>query len=74
MQLLKISGILALGAVLAFGQGQQQQQRRKRVLAIGETKGFQHDSVSQALASIHRWGKETGLWDTYIKTDRPAAS
>lgn len=50
-------------------QVQNQQPKRKRVLAIGEVKGFQHDSVSHALASIHRWGKETGLWDTYIRTD-----
>src|SRR5688572_1860067 len=42
---------------------------REKVLAIGEVKGFQHDSVSHALASFERWGKETGLWDTYIRTD-----
>jgi type 1 glutamine amidotransferase len=43
--------------------------KRKKVLAIGQVKGFQHDSVSHALASIERWGKESGLWDTYIRTD-----
>lgn len=42
---------------------------RKRVLAIGEVKGWQHESVSHALASFEQWGKETGLWDTFIKTD-----
>ena len=45
------------------------QSKRKKVLAIGEVKGYQHDSVSHALASFERWGKETGLWDTYIRTD-----
>lgn len=48
---------------------QPQQPIRKKVLVIGETKGFQHDSVSYAMAQILNWGKETGLWDTYIKTD-----
>src|SRR5918997_3917579 len=68
MRFFRFSGILAVGAMLAFGQ-QGQQPRRKKVLAIGEVKGFQHDSVSHALASVERWGKETGLWDTYIRTD-----
>jgi type 1 glutamine amidotransferase len=42
---------------------------KKKILAIGEVKGFQHDSVSHALATIEKLGKETGLWDTYIRTD-----
>lgn len=48
---------------------QQNAPRKKRILAIGETKGFQHDSVSTALATIWKLGQESGLWDTYIKTD-----
>lgn len=70
MQFLRFTGMLAAAALLAAPLfAQQEQSRRKRVLAIGEVKGFQHDSVSTALASIHKWGKETGLWDTYIRTD-----
>lgn len=42
---------------------------RKRILAIGEVKGFQHDSVSHGLATLERLGRQTGLWDTYIRTD-----
>lgn len=68
MRTIRLLGILAAGALLAAGQ-QGQQAQRKKVLAIGEVKGFQHDSVSHALASVERWGKETGLWDTYIRTD-----
>ncbi|HUS08061.1 MAG TPA: ThuA domain-containing protein [Bryobacteraceae bacterium] len=41
----------------------------KKLLAIGEVKGYQHDSVSHALATIERLGKDSGLWDTYIRTD-----
>jgi len=47
----------------------QQPPRKKRVLAIGAVAGFQHDSVSTGLATIYNLGKETGLWDTYIRTD-----
>jgi type 1 glutamine amidotransferase len=42
---------------------------KKKLLAIGEVKGYQHDSVSHALATIERVGRESGLFDTYIRTD-----
>jgi uncharacterized protein len=41
----------------------------KHVLVIGATKGFEHDSVSAAMAAIYTMGKESGLWDTMIRTD-----
>ncbi|MBM3783649.1 MAG: ThuA domain-containing protein [Acidobacteria bacterium] len=42
---------------------------RKKILAIGQAKGFQHDSTSDGLATIWKLGKESGLWDTFIRTD-----
>jgi type 1 glutamine amidotransferase len=48
---------------------QAQPAKKKKILAIGEVEGFQHDSVSHGLATIERLGRETGLWDTYIRTD-----
>jgi uncharacterized protein len=51
-------------------RGRNQQPARKQVLAWGDVRyGTQHDSVSRALATIDRLGEETGLWDTYIRTD-----
>jgi uncharacterized protein len=44
--------------------------KRPRVLAWGDvSEGYQHDSVSHALATIERLGYETGLYDTIIRTD-----
>lgn len=43
--------------------------RVKHVLVIGETKGFEHDSVSDAMAAIYEMGKKSGLWDTTMRTD-----
>ena len=60
---------LALLFCAAIPSGAQQAQTRKRLLAIGAVKGFQHDSVSHALATMWKLGLETGLWETYIKTD-----
>ncbi len=60
---------LAIGiASAAFGQAPAQP-KKKRVLVIGQVKGFQHDSVSQAMATIWNLGRESGLYDTYIRTD-----
>lgn len=42
---------------------------KKKVLCIGQVKGFQHDSVTYGLAHIWKWGQDTGLYDTYIRTD-----
>jgi hypothetical protein len=43
--------------------------KKRKVLAIGQVKGFQHDATSHAMATIWKIGQETGLWDTYIRTD-----
>jgi type 1 glutamine amidotransferase len=41
----------------------------KHVLVIGQTKGYEHDSISAAMATVYNMGKESGLWDTMIRTD-----
>ena len=54
---------IALTAALSFAQA------KKKVLAIGEVRGYQHDATTDGLATIWKLGKDTGLWDTYIRTD-----
>jgi hypothetical protein len=44
-------------------------QRKKHLLVLGEERGYRHESVSHAMATIERLGQETGLWDTVIRTD-----
>ena len=41
----------------------------KHVLVIGETKGFEHDSVPDAMVAIFEMGRDSGLWDTTLRTD-----
>jgi type 1 glutamine amidotransferase len=48
------------------------QTRKKQLLVLGEEKGYRHDSVSHAMATIERLGLSTGLWDTTIRTDTEA--
>src|SRR5277367_4463223 len=42
---------------------------KKHLLVIGEEKGYRHEAVSHAMATIERLGTETGLWDTTLRTD-----
>jgi uncharacterized protein len=43
--------------------------RMARVLVVGETNGFEHDSVSDAMANIWRMGHDSKLWETMLRTD-----
>ena len=61
--------LLVLCCLAVSGVSTEAQPKKKKILAIGEVAGFQHDSVSHGLATIERLGRETGLWDTYIRTD-----
>jgi type 1 glutamine amidotransferase len=65
MRLITVSCLLF--TLTGFSSGQTP--AKKKVLAIGMSAGWQHDSVSDALATIYNLGKETGIWDTYIRTD-----
>jgi len=47
-----------------------QAQARKRLLAWADVRnGYQHDSISHALATIERLGRVPGGYDTWIRTD-----
>jgi hypothetical protein len=41
----------------------------KHVLVISQTKGFEHDSISAAMAAVFSMGQQSGLWDTMMRTD-----
>ena len=59
--------IIAAAALMA-----QNTTPRKKLLVIGEEKGYRHEAVPHAMATIERLGRETGLWDTVIRTDTEA--
>ena len=42
---------------------------KRRLLIIGEEKGYRHEAVSHAMSTIERLGRQSGLWDTVIRTD-----
>jgi type 1 glutamine amidotransferase len=71
-----VAGLLCLHNLSAQAPGRQQQaprpaalQLQKRILVLGAAKGFQHDSIPDALATIWKMGRDSGLWDAYLRTD-----
>ncbi len=46
--------------------------KKKRLLAVGMSAGWEHESVSDALVTLYELGKESGLWDTWVRTDTTA--
>jgi len=64
-----ILGGLAACAVL-LASAAPHGQPRKRILAWADVRnGYQHDSVSHAVATVERLGRESGSYDTFIRTD-----
>jgi len=59
---------MAIGSALVA----QSAAPRKKLLVIGEEKGYRHEAVSHAMSTIERLGRESGVWDTFIRTDTEA--
>jgi len=71
MRVVRRAGSLAglLACAIALGA---QTPIRKKLLIVGEEKGYRHEAVTHAMVTIDRLGRESGLWDTVIRTDTEA--
>jgi type 1 glutamine amidotransferase len=66
---LSIAGIV-LVAVTTLAAAQAPPPFTKHVLAWADVRnGYQHESISHAVATIERLGRESGAFDTVIRTD-----
>jgi type 1 glutamine amidotransferase len=63
--------LLVLSSALCHFSGAQSSATpsKKHLLVIGEEKGYRHEAVSHAMATIEGLGRENGLWDTTLRTD-----
>lgn len=55
--------------LVCLALGAQTAPARKKILVVAQTRGYQHDSVPIALAALHNLGRESGLWDAWLRTD-----
>jgi type 1 glutamine amidotransferase/peptidoglycan/xylan/chitin deacetylase (PgdA/CDA1 family) len=71
----RLAGALAaVGAIVAVlgisrTEAQEPAKRPKRVLAVGASPGWEHESVPDALVAIYEIGRDSGLWETTVRTD-----
>jgi uncharacterized protein len=70
------AALLLLAAVGAIAQPAKEPEkitmppnRMAHILVVGQTEGFEHDSVPDAMANIWRMGHDTRLWDATLRTD-----
>jgi type 1 glutamine amidotransferase len=69
MKFTRLLILVSTWGVCALSLAQSAPAAKKHLLVLGEEKGYRHEAVSHAMASIERLGHETGLWDTTIRTD-----
>src|SRR6201991_5256957 len=69
MKAVRYALILLCTAVALVCPAQSINGQKKHLLVIGEEKGYRHEAVSHAMATLERLGKETGLWDATLRTD-----
>ena len=60
---------LALTLVLAIAGTAAGQEKKRRLLVVGQAKGYQHESISTAMVTLYNLGRGPGQWDTVFRTD-----
>jgi type 1 glutamine amidotransferase len=63
------SALFITGLYVIRAKAQMPPNRKAHILVVAQTKGFQHDSVPDAMAAVYRMGHDTGLWETTLRTD-----
>jgi hypothetical protein len=61
--------ILAMAVGLTAASATFAQEKTRRLLVIGQSKGYEHDSISTAMATLYNIGRRSHLWETYFRTD-----
>jgi type 1 glutamine amidotransferase len=59
-------GIAVFGGTLL---AQTAEKPKHNLLFIGQAKGYQHETISTAMATFYNLGRSSGLWNTQLRTD-----
>jgi type 1 glutamine amidotransferase len=64
---------LLLTLAISFSSGtllaQTPEKPKRNLLFIGQAKGYQHEAISTAMATLYSLGRSSGLWNTQLRTD-----
>ena len=64
------AGFLLVIALVWLTDGSALAQEKKRsLLVIGQSKGYQHESISTAMVTLYNLGRSSKKWDTVFRTD-----
>jgi type 1 glutamine amidotransferase len=63
-----VLALLAL-AFVTTSLAQTQTKPKRNLLFIGQAKGYQHETISTAMATLYNLGRSSGLWNTQLRTD-----
>jgi len=66
--------IIVLGLALGSAAGASAQEKKRNLLVIGQSKGYQHESISTAMVTLYNLGRDSGRWDTTFRTDCTAVT
>jgi type 1 glutamine amidotransferase len=61
--------ILVLAVGIGAAHGAFAQAKKRRLLIIGQSKGYEHDSISTAMATLYNLGRRSHQWETVFRTD-----
>src|SRR5262249_49355589 len=61
--------VLGLAVGLGVANATFAQAKPRRLLVIGQSKGYEHDSISTAMATLYNIGRRSQLWETFFRTD-----
>ena len=45
------------------------QEKKRSLLVVGQSKGYQHESISTAMVTLYNLGRSSKKWDTVFRTD-----
>jgi uncharacterized protein len=63
------AAVLALVWSMALACPAFAQERKRNLLVIGQSKGYQHEAISTAMVTLYDLGRTSKLWNTYFRTD-----
>src|ERR1700687_4218545 len=61
--------ILVVAVSLGVANATFAEEKKRRLLVIGQSKGYQHDSISTAMVTLYNLGRSSHQWDTFFRTD-----
>jgi type 1 glutamine amidotransferase len=65
----RIRFILLLALNLGLAGAASAEEPKRNLLIIGQSKGYQHDSVSTAMATLYNLGRSSEKWNAFLRTD-----